>query len=102
MAVEATVTSRMPESTKKQVQGILRRSGTNSSKVINALFNKIIEEGGVSFLASDEEKKQELTLQNRKRAIEFVDSIPVSRTTQFDNMTSSEIREQRLKDRGLL
>ena len=47
--VEATVTSRMPASTKSKVQLILKRNGTNSSRVINALFDRIIEEGNVAF-----------------------------------------------------
>ncbi len=99
---EATVSSRMPESTKRQAQQILEKNGTNTSKVINALFERIVEEGGISFLMPKTEDKQELQAQNLKRAIEFIDSIPIKRTSKFDNMTHSEIKMQRLKDRGLL
>ena len=100
--VEATVTSRMPASTKNKVQQILKRNGTNSSRVINALFDRIIEEGNVAFLSNNAKEKQNLMEQNLQRAVEFVDSVPVARGSKFDNMTHSEIKALRLKSRGLL
>ena len=100
--VEATVTSRMPASTKSKVQQILKRNGTNSSKVINALFDRIIDEGGIAFLATSAHEKQALKEQNLQRAVEFVDSVPVARTSEFDNMTHAQVKARRLKSRGLM
>ena len=100
--IEATVTSRVPASTKKQVQGILKRNGTNSSKVINSLFNRIAKEGNISFLSNMQEEKEALKKQNLERAVTFIDSIPIERKNQFAEMSDSEIKAQRLKDRGLL
>ena len=99
---EATVTSRMPASTKNKVQKILKRNGANSSKVINALFDRIAEEGNIAFLSIKEDEKQILFEQNLLRAIDFVDSIPQQKTSKFDSMTHAEIKEQRLKGRALL
>ena len=100
--VEATVTSRIPASTKNKVQKILKRNGTNSSKVINALFERIVEEGNIAFLSKDAQEKQVMIDENFERAVAFVDSIPQPRTSKFDNMTHAEIKLQRLKDRGLI
>ena len=100
--VDATVTSRVPASTKIKVQRILKQNGTNSSKVINALFDRIVEEGNIAFLSNSAKEKEVLMKQNLKRAIEFVDSIPNPKANKFDEMSSSEIKMQRLKDRGLL
>ncbi len=100
--VESTVTSRMPASTKDKAQIILKRNGTNSSKVINTLFERIIEEGNIAFLTDNKDEKQTLQEENLKRAIEFADSIPVDRVSKFDCMTKSEVKARRLADRGLL
>ena len=100
--VEATVTSRMPASTKSKVQQILKRNGTNSSKVINALFDRIIDEGGIAFLSTNADEKQALREQNLQRAVEFVDSIPVARTSEFDSMTHAQVKASRLKHRDLM
>ena len=99
---EATVTSRMPAATKAAAQKIFEQSGTNASKMIYAFFERVIEEGSVSFLYADELDKEVLEQENLNRAIAFVDSIPEERNCRFDGMTKSEIKMQRLKDRGLL
>lgn len=99
---EATVTSRMSSLTKERAQKVFSKRGTNASKVINTLFERVIAEGDVSFLLESERQKETLEKQNLKRAIEFVDSIPRSNESRFDNMSKREIKKQRLVDRGLL
>ena len=99
---EATVTSRIPATTKLEAQKILERVGTNSSRVINSLFDRIVEEDGIAFLSAHAKDGDEAGAQGFKRAIEFIDSIPVSRSGKFDDMTKNEIKMQILKDRGLL
>ncbi len=100
--IDATVSSRMPAAKKAQAQKILERAGTNSSQVINALFDRIVQEGNVHFLMSEPEENDKQKREHLARAFEIVDSIPISRKSEFDNMSETEIRMRRLKDRGLL
>ena len=100
--METTVTSRIPVTTKTEAQRILKQNGTNPSRVINELFDRIVEEGGIDFLSPKAEDKNTPNIQNFARAIDFVDSIPVSRNGMYDDFSSSEIKLQILKGRGLL
>ena len=99
---DATVTSRMPATKKMQVQEILERNGTNPSRVINAVFDRITKEEGISFLAETKKEKGMFKKENLVRSIEFVDSIPIEKKSKFDAMSKNDIKMQRLKDRGLL
>ena len=99
--VEATVTSRIPKRTKDEAQKILSRNGTNSSRVINTLFARIVDEGSISFLV-DEKHEEKTDDELLRRAVMFVDDIPIARKSEFGQMTKSEIKMKRLQDRGLL
>ena len=99
---EATVTSRMSAIKKMQVQEILERNGTNLSRVINTVFDRIAKEDGIGFLAETEKEKHTFKKESLARSIEFVDSIPIEKKSKFDEMSKNEIKMLRLKDKGLL
>lgn len=96
---QAMLTSRVDAKKKSQAQRILKRSGTNSSKVINKMLDRIVETGGISFL----DEADSISSSNKKailqRALAFVDSLPTEQHTIFDNMPKAEIKLHRASRR---
>ena len=97
----AMVTGRMDSRKKSAATRILEREGMSASQAINLMYDRIIEEGDVSFLA--EESTQFLHDDNRwVIGAKFVDSLTCKRKNRFDDMSKSEIRVERLASRGLI
>lgn len=93
---DAMVTGRIPEEKKRRATSILKREGMNASQAINLLFDRVIADGSAAFLSG---ATPDRTARCRAAA-QFVDAIPRSRTTRFDDMTKAQIKMERLKDRG--
>ena len=97
----AMVTGRMDSRKKSAATRILEREGMGASQAINLMYDRIIEEGDVSFLAEDD---TQLLPDDDRWAIgaKFVDSLTCKRKSRFDDMSKSEIRVERLASRGLI
>lgn len=98
--MDAMVTGRMPEEKKAAGNAVIEACGSNPSKMISALYDRIIKDQSVDFLF--EEENEAPTREDWKSAALFVDSLAVPLKTRFDAMTDREIRVERLKSRGLL
>ena len=97
---EAMVTGRMDSSKKARGAHILQREGLNASQAINMLYDRIIEDGGVGFIAKREVMQAGAAAW--RNAAEFVDALSVRAPSRFDDMSKAEIRAERLKGRGLM
>ena len=92
---QAMLTSRVDAKKKSQAQRILKRSGTNSSNVINKMLDRIVETGGTSFLDETGSIPPTKKTAMLKRALAFVDSLPTEQHTMFDSMSKAEIKFHR-------
>lgn len=97
---DAMVTARMSASKKQRAANILSRNNLNASQAINLMYDRIIEDGQASFLRSDgaplaSPEKWEV-------ASRFVDTLSTPFHSHFDDMTKSEIRQERLHAKGLM
>ena len=96
---EAMVTSRMPASKKERAARILQRSGLNASKAINLLYDRIIEDGDASFLIGSNAHRDADTWENAAR---FIDGLSERRESRLHAMSKTEIKQDRLRQRGLM
>lgn len=95
---DAMVTGRMSAEKKKQGLRILQQDGITASQAVNLMFDRMISDGSAAFLLKEPPLKDGSQWQT---AAKFIDAIPQERKTRFDSMTKQQIREERLKSRGL-
>ena len=96
---DAMVTGRMGAEKKERASRILRREGLGASQAINLLYDRVIEEGGASFLVCTPPSFDPARL---AAATAFVDALTEKRETRFDDMTRAQIKHERLAARGLV
>jgi addiction module RelB/DinJ family antitoxin len=98
---DAMVTARMSQEKKDAVNDILGQLGTNASQVVNRLYDYVIEKKELPF--PDTKKKHSYTAEEIAEAAAFIDSIAILPVdNRFRNMTSKEIKIERLKSRDLI
>ncbi|MCI8468618.1 MAG: RelB/DinJ family addiction module antitoxin [Eggerthellaceae bacterium] len=96
---DAMVTGRMSPHKKEAGGRVLANAQLNASQAINLLYDRLIEDQTASFLTTRDEPADALAWQ---AALQFVDTLPVSRTGRLDDLSSAEIRRERLTARGLM
>lgn len=95
---DVMVTGRMTARKKAAGNAVLKDAGLNASQAINLLYSKLIQDKSVSFLdpaADDVEARW-------KMAAAFVDSLSVPGDPRFAAMTDAQVKEERLRSRGLM
>ncbi len=97
---DSMVTARMLAEKKRQGASILSREGLSASQAINLMYDKVIEEGGVSFLLSDDVRLRDE--EKWAAAARFVDSLSTKNSSRLDDMTKAEARRERLRSKGLM
>ncbi|WP_139650857.1 type II toxin-antitoxin system RelB/DinJ family antitoxin [Raoultibacter phocaeensis] len=96
---DAMVTARMASEKKEAGNRILEQLGTNSSQVVNRLYDYVIENKKLPFPGTEQRRK--ITREELAEAIAWVDSIPrLPKNNRFANITDDEIRYERLASRG--
>ncbi len=95
---DVMVTGRMTARKKAAGNAVLKDAGMNASQAINLLYSKLIQEKSVAFLepAADDVEAR------RKMAAEFVDSLPMQGISEFAAMSDAQVKEARLRSRGLM
>lgn len=96
---DAMVTGRMPSWKKQQGNAVLQDAGITASKLINAVYDRMIKEQSVSFIYSEERTP---TLQEWEEAFRYIDALSEPKKTRFDGMTAAQIKAERLASRGLM
>ena len=96
---DTMISARIPAEKMRVGNAILKRDGLTTTQAIGLLYDRLIHDGSAEFL-----QQRELSLREWQLAAQFVDAIsaPQSVSTQFDDMSSKEIRRERLKTRGLV
>ena len=98
---DAMVTARMSAEKKEAGNRILERLGTNSSQVVNRLYDYVLEKEELPF--PEKPKRGRCTKEEVAEAIAWVDGIPRKRTTgRFSDMTVKEAKRDRLIADGLM
>ena len=98
---DAMVTARMSQEKKDAANHVFEQLGTNASQVVNRLYDYVIEKKELPF--PETKRKHSYTREEMETAAAYIDSIfvlPVD--NRFRNMTSKEIKLERLKSRGLI
>lgn len=96
---EAMVTGRMAKSKKERGNAVLAQSGMNASRAINLMYERLIEDQNADFLNEDSARQSQA---DWSRAASVVDGISVAHVSRFDQMSRAQIKEERLRARGLL
>ena len=98
---DAMVTARMSAEKKEAGNRMLEQLGTNASQAVNRLYDYVLEKRQLPF--PEERERREYTQQEIARAVAWVDSIPLKRTSgRFSDMTIKEAKRDRLIARGLM
>ncbi len=94
------VTARIDESKKMRVNAILKKNGKTPSGVINELYDIIIQENGLPW---ENQQKGIATMSKNEiaSALDFIRDIQLE-DSRFSTMSDEEIKEERLKTKGLL
>lgn len=96
---DAMVTGRMSLVKKQKGATLLQQEGLNASQAINLMYDKLIEEGNISFLLPEKPLVQDES--KWAAAARFVDSISEERVSRFDEMSKAEIKKERLRLKNL-
>ena len=94
---DAMVTGRMTADKKAAGNVVLENAGLNASQAVNALYDRLIETRSVDFLFD-----RNVSLVEWKSAAKLIDSVYVPIDSRFDDMTRKEIKQERLRARGLM
>lgn len=94
-SVEAMVTARMGVEKKEEGNRVLASLGTNASKVVNQLYDYIIEEGALPFESRPTERRVHSRAEV-EAAISLVDSLVVPVAEPYRSMSLKEARLARL------
>ncbi len=78
---DAMVTARMSQEKKEAGNRVLEQLGTNASQAVNRLYDYVLEKRQLPF--PEERERREYTQQEIARAVAWVDSIPLKRTSAF-------------------
>ena len=98
---DAMVTARMSQEKKEAGNRVLEQLGTHASQAVNRLYDYVLEQRQLPF--PEERERREYTQQEIARAVAWVDSIPLKRTSgRFSDMTIKEAKRDRLIARGLM
>ncbi len=93
--MDAMVTGRMPVSKKERGNRVLSELGTNASKVINALYDYVIEHHALPFPTDQPDKCELLRTSTR-----LVDAVPKVRLdAHYAEMSVKDARRERLSQR---
>ncbi len=96
--MDAMVTARMPQGKKDAATDVLRELGTSHSQFINDAYDYIIKNRRLP-LSDDSKQWSE---QEIRTALAFIDSIPVRSANEYANMSTEEIKRERMLKRGLM
>lgn len=96
--MDSMVTARMSQDKKESGRLLLDSLGTNPSQIINELYDYLIENKQLPF---GQRESVFFDQDELRKAIAFIDSIPLGAAHEFSGMTDDEIRQRRLADRGL-
>lgn len=91
------VTGRMSAEKKAAGNAVLEKSGMNASQLVNAVYDRMIEEQSVDFL-----QQREVAPWEWESAARLIDSIYIPIDSRFDNMTRKQIKAERLRAKGLM
>lgn len=95
--MDAMVTGRMPASKKERGNRVLSELGTNASKVINALYDYVIEHHALPF-STDRLDRDELL----RASVSLVDAVPKVRLDErHAEMSVKDARRERLSTQAL-
>ncbi|GAA6488478.1 MULTISPECIES: type II toxin-antitoxin system RelB/DinJ family antitoxin [Gordonibacter] len=97
---DSMVTARMAAEKKRRGASILSEEGLSASQAINLMYDKLIEEGGAAFLCDGEARRDDG--ERWAAAACFVDSLSSKCSSRFDDMSKAEVRQERLRSRGLM
>lgn len=97
---DSMVTARMAASKKRQGASILAQEGMSASQAINLMYDRLVDEGGAGFLLPGDERPRDDA--RWAAAARFVDSLSSPLGTRFDDMTKAEVRQHRLRAKGLM
>jgi len=95
--MDAMVTARMPQGKKEAGNTILYELGTNPSQFINDIYDYVITTRTLPF----KNEPETIKAVDIKKALDFIESIPLPAPSRFATMTADEIRQERLIARGL-
>lgn len=98
---DAMVTGRMPAEKKEEGNRILESLGVSPSKVINQLYDYIIEKRALPF---DKPERRVPTKEEVAAAKAWAERIrmPLPANSRFATMTTKEAKRERLIARGLM
>lgn len=96
---DAMVTGRMASVKKERGNRVLERAGLTASEAINLLYDRLIEEQDAAFL---QPRSATVSRADWMAAFAFVDDLTLSHQSSDDFASASEIREMRLRGKGLM
>ena len=97
---DSMVTARMSSDKKRRGANVLSRENLSASQAINLMYDRMIEDGEVGFLLSEEARRG--GREKWEAAARFVDALSSKQSSRFDDMTKAEVRNERLRSRGLM
>jgi len=96
--MDAMVTARMSQGKKNAGNSVLRELGTNSSRLINDLFDYVIKTKQLPLLVEERNEAR----YSIHEAQAFIDSIPVTYADEYVPMTDDEIKQKRLISKSIV
>ena len=95
---DTTVTARMAAAKKEAGSRVLESLGTNTSQVINDLFDYLVANKKLPWCDAD--SSVGISSDDLKRSLEWVDSLQIELSPQFARMTIKEARVHRVAGSG--
>lgn len=97
----AMVTARMSQAKKEQGARALKKMGKTANAAINDLFDYIIRHESMPNMKAGSSEQTERIVKLAE-AIKWADSISLPADNRFAQMTDDQIKEERLRSKGLL
>lgn len=97
--ISSTISVRMDTTKKNRGNSILKRRGVTPSQCINRLYDLMIEKDDLLW-DNSEKSVFSMSANEIDEAQKFISQIP--RKSRFSTMTDSEIRQERLMNRGMM
>lgn len=95
---DVMVTGRMTAEKKERGNRVLAKAGLNASQAINLLYDRLDNDKSADFLTTGTEASHK----DWVAAAAFVDQLSSPMKTRFDDMSKREVRNARLKARGMI